>query len=308
MNDREDFLRDTVRCLALSAAIKLTIALVVIGSGLILSGQPAGAQQTDGSHAAPPGGPAFMDEEGLAPPGANDLECRPEAGKPPVVLAHGTFANMAANFSVLAPALASNGYCVYALNYGDNIGPAYGLSDIRGSARELESFVDDVRAYTGSEKVSIVGHSQGAVTARYYIKELGGASEVEDLIGIAPSNHGTEVQRRLVPSTDYAIEAGEYGICESCVQQGAGSDFLTDLNSGDETPGEVDYTVVATRTDQTVLPYTSGFLAGSPDEVSNITLQDSYPYDPAGHLGVIFDPNVYGYVLDALGREGPARP
>ena len=37
----------------------------------------------------------------------------------------------------------------------------------------------------------MVGHSQGGMMPRYYIKFLGGAEVVDDLVGLAPSNHGT---------------------------------------------------------------------------------------------------------------------
>ena len=36
------------------------------------------------------------------------------------------------------------------------------------------------------------GHSQGGMMPRYYLKFLGGASKVDDLVGLAPSNHGTD--------------------------------------------------------------------------------------------------------------------
>ena len=44
---------------------------------------------------------------------------------------------------------------------------------------------------TGAAKVSLVGHSQGGLMPRYFIKYLGGAGIVDDLVGLAPSNHGT---------------------------------------------------------------------------------------------------------------------
>ena len=37
----------------------------------------------------------------------------------------------------------------------------------------------------------MVGHSQGGMMPRYYIKFLGGAGKVDDLVGLSPSNHGT---------------------------------------------------------------------------------------------------------------------
>lgn len=285
------------------ARVCVLVGVALLALALLLSTASREALAQD---AAPQGSGDFLIEEGAAPPEANDPSCRPEPGKPPVVLVHGTFANMAVNFPKLSPELREQGYCVYALNYGDNVGPVHALGDIEESARELDRFVDDVRAYTGAEKVSIVGHSQGGMMPRYYIKNLGGAEKVEDLVGVAPSNHGTRVPEQLVPGAPLSVDASLLGLCTSCDQQQAGSDFLTELNSGDETPGEVDYTVVATRTDGVVVPYTSGFLAGPPEQVSNITLQDEHPLDPAGHLGVIFDPNVYEYIFDALEREGPA--
>ena len=74
--------------------------------------------------------------------------------------------------------------------------------------------------------------------------------QAQDLVGLVPSNHGTTVQNGF----------GSGSWCASCDQQAAGSDFLTALNTPDETPGSVDYTQVTTRYDQVVVPYTSAFL------------------------------------------------
>ena len=65
------------------------------------------------------------------------------------------------------------------------------------------------------------------------------------------------------------------GACDSCGQQATGSAFLTHLNAGDETPGQVSYTVVQTRYDEVVIPYTSAFLAGA--NTTNVLLQDALP-------------------------------
>jgi hypothetical protein len=53
------------------------------------------------------------------PPGANNFSCKPGAAHPyPVVLVHGTFANMDDNRQAASPVLANHGYCVFAFNYG----------------------------------------------------------------------------------------------------------------------------------------------------------------------------------------------
>ena len=235
------------------------------------------------------------------PPGAN-LPCTPTAARPyPVVLVHGTFENRFDNWQAMSPALKAAGYCVYALNYGSYNGSGllgiYGVGEIERSARELRDFVAGVRASTGAAKVSLVGHSQGGLMPRYFIKYLGGAGIVEDLVGLAPSNHGT--------TNPFAPVAGLS--CPACRQQVAGSAFLRDLNAGDETPGDVSYTQIVTRYDQVVVPYTSGYLA--PDaNVTNVTLQDVCPNDTSEHLRVPYDPPAIGLTLNALGRPGPADP
>ncbi len=128
----------------------------------------------------------------LSPPGANDWTCRPTAAHPhPVVLVPGTFESMVKNWSTLSPYLKAQGYCVFALDYGVTNGiPATG--PVADSARELAPFVDRVLRATGAKQVDVVGHSQGGMMPRYYLGFLGGARKVDALVGIAPSNHGTQ--------------------------------------------------------------------------------------------------------------------
>lgn len=226
------------------------------------------------------------------PAGANDWACLPTTERPhPAVIVHGTFGDRSSLLDVLSQSLKNDGYCVYSLDYGDR-----GTGPVEESAAELDAFVDRVLAATGAARVSLVGHSQGGMMPRYYIKYLGGDGLVEDLVGLAPSNHGTTVS-----SPD-----GDGSYCASCNQQAAGSAFLEDLNNPDETPGDVDYTQVVTTYDEVVVPYTSGFLTG--ERSTNITLQDYCPANAAEHLTIPADRQAIAWVLDAFGREGPADP
>src|SRR5947209_10801188 len=131
-----------------------------------------------------------------SPPGANDWTCQPSAAHPyPVILVHGTFGDMSDSWQALSPLLYDNGYCVFALNYGSYNGSGsfgiYATGPIEDSAQQLSDFVDRVLAATGASKVDVVGHSQGGMMPRYYIKNRGGASKVRTLVGLAPSNPGT---------------------------------------------------------------------------------------------------------------------
>ncbi len=137
-----------------------------------------------------------------SPPGANNWSCKPSAAHPrPVVLVHGTFIDMSASWQALSPLLVNHGYCVFALNYGSSNGSGaigvYATGEISASAGELSSFVDQVLAATGARQVDLVGHSQGGMMPRYYLKFGNGAAKVHTLVGLAPSNHGTTVERGL---------------------------------------------------------------------------------------------------------------
>jgi triacylglycerol lipase len=234
----------------------------------------------------------FALHAGAAGATVNDFSCKPTAAHPsPVVLVHGTFADQTISWNLMAPTLEQDGYCVFALDYGNR-----GTGEIGASAGELRDYVDRVLAATGAAKVSIVGHSQGGMMPRYYIKNLGGDTKVDDLVGLAPSNHGT-----TNPAAAWA------SWCTACQQQVAGSSFLTALNAGDESPGAVSYTQVETRYDEVVTPYTSAFLAADA-AVTNVLLQDKCAPDVSDHLGIGNDPIAIRWVENALGRPGPADP
>lgn len=239
-----------------------------------------------------------------SPPGANDWSCKPSAAHPrPVVLVHGTFADMSNSWQAISPLLKNNGYCVFALNYGDYNGSGaigvYGVGDIPASAGELNSFVDKVRGATGAAEVDLVGHSQGGMMPRYYLKNLGGAAEVHTLVGLSPSNHGTTLDGLFILS-NFFPGANQFtgALCPACEQQRAGSAFITALNSGGETVPGVDYTVIQTVYDQVVTPYTSAFLSGS--NVRNVLLQKQCILDLGDHLSMPYDHIAAADVLTAL--------
>jgi triacylglycerol esterase/lipase EstA (alpha/beta hydrolase family) len=247
---------------------------------------------------------AALADPTASPPGANDWSCRPNSTHPyPVVLVHGTFADMADNFDSLSPLLYDHGYCVFAFDYGaDPSSVIQATGDIPTSAGQLSAFVDRVLAATGASKVDLVGHSQGGMMPRYYLRFLGGAAKVDALVGLAPSNHGTT----LVGLTSLATAISILGIannvlslvCQACVEQEQGSSFLTKLNSGGDTVPGVRYTVIETINDLVVTPYTSAFLSGG--SVTNITVQNQCWLDGTDHVGIAFDPIALTDVLNAL--------
>ncbi|MFF1557720.1 esterase/lipase family protein [Streptomyces sp. NPDC058279] len=220
--------------------------------------------------------------------GWNDWTCKPSAAHPrPVVLVHGTLGNSVDNWLGFAPYLVHRGYCVYSLDYGQLPGQSFfnGLGPIDKSAVQLGTFVDRVLASTGAAKTDIVGHSQGGMMPRQYLKFLGGAAKVGALVGLAPDNHGTTLSglTQLLPyfpGAEDLISSTTPGLAD----QIAGSPFVTKLNAGGDTVPGVAYTVITTKYDEVVTPYTSGFLSGS--NVRNVVLQDLCALDLSEHVAI----------------------
>ncbi|MEV6550242.1 alpha/beta fold hydrolase [Streptomyces sp. NPDC051597] len=235
--------------------------------------------------------------------GWNDYSCKPSAAHPrPVVLVHGTFGNSVDNWLALAPYLVNRGYCVFSLDYGQLPGvPLFnGLGPIDKSAGQLAAFVDRVLAATGTPKADLVGHSQGGMMPRWYLKFLGGASKVNTLVGIAPDNHGTTLLGLTAllpyfPGAEDLLRLSTPGLAD----QVAGSPFLTRLNAGGDTVPGVRYTVIASRYDEVVTPYRSQFLDG-PD-VDNVLIQDKCVLDLSEHVAMgLTDRVTYHEVVNAL--------
>jgi Lipase (class 2) len=247
--------------------------------------------------------------------GANN-GCKPSAAHPyPVVLVHATLADEGSNWVTLAPLLANSGYCVYAFNYGETAaslpipfiteGRIDGLGHIERSAEELSSFVSKVLSRTGASKVDLVGHSQGGMMPNYYIKFLGGASKVNELIGLAPSNHGTTLSglTNLVEDFPFASEIVtgllEFLGAPALPEQEETSAFIKKLfGPGEPLSSSVRYVVIETTHDEVVTPYTNAFLSGS--NVKDITIQSQCPSDPVGHIGMFDDSPSLQNVLNQL--------
>jgi triacylglycerol esterase/lipase EstA (alpha/beta hydrolase family) len=264
---------------------------------------------------------AFVNGELFTPTsvvGANN-GCRPTVAHPfPVVLVHGTIEDEGSNWVTLAPLLANNGYCVFALNYGQtqlSFGDRVdGLGDIPTSAMQLSAFIHHVLRVTGASQVDVVGHSQGGMMPGYYLRFLGGASRVHVLIGLAPSNHGTTVNG-LVTLIDAipglpALVANTARLlgAPSLTQQTVGSMFMTKLFAhGDTVPGPR-YVVIETNHDEIVTPYTNAFL--SAPNATNILVQNQCPGDPVAHVGISFDGPALQDVLNQLSNRpsGSFRP
>jgi pimeloyl-ACP methyl ester carboxylesterase len=215
----------------------------------------------------------------------------------PVLLIPGTTVTPRENFSwnfERAFHADQRSYCTVTL-------PNNAMSDVQVSAEYVVHAIRTMRRIA-DRKIDVIGHSQGGMIGRWALKYWPDTrDDVDDLIGIAPSNHGT--------ATAVPLCAAPGGCAPAFWQQRAGSDFITALNAGRETYDEVDYTVIYSQFDEVVTPAPSAELRGGGDNVRNVPVQRICPGYPTEHLTVgTTDPVAYALAIDALDHDGPADP
>ena len=161
-------------------------------------------------------------------------------------------------------------------------------------------------AATGAKQVDLVGHSQGGMMPRYFLRFLGGAARSARS---SASPRPTTARRSTASSRSAGCcpaRTRSSALCQACEEQEAGSPFLTKLNAGGETVGKVRYTVIESANDEVVTPYTSAFMSGK--DVTNILLQQQCPLDQGEHLSMPYDHIADADVLSALDPAHPVTP
>jgi len=185
----------------------------------------------------------------------------------PVLFVHGynssgaTWNDMVARFKAVGYTDAE----LFAISYNTN------QSNVI-TAQQLQTKVDEIRQQTGWAKVDIVTHSMGSLSSRYYLRNLGGQAFVDAWVSLAGANHGTSTAK-FCPGV-------------SCKEMRPRSSFLSQLNSGDETPGAVRYRTWWSPCDTTINPDSSVSLIGATNTKTACL----------GHSALLSDATVFGQV------------
>lgn len=147
-------------------------------------------------------------------------------------------------------------------------------------------------------KIAVMGHSQGGMVSRLPLRFWPDTrKKVDDVIGFAGTNHGTE----MADSEGESTPAG--------LQQAANSNFIEALNSRAETFAPISYTEIFTNFDEVVTPPRKASSVSGPGRITNVAVQEICPLDPYEHLGIgTLDPVASALALDALNHDGPADP
>ena len=118
------------------------------------------------------------------------------------------------------------------------------------TAQQLSQKVDSILTVTGASKVDILTHSMGALSARYYIKNLTGGSKIDAFVSLGGPNHGTNTAFFCAQT--------------ACIEMRPNSTFLNALNKKDETPGRViRYATWWSPCDEVINPQKSTLLNGA---------------------------------------------
>jgi pimeloyl-ACP methyl ester carboxylesterase len=232
------------------------------------------------------------------------LSCEPgvnNAHVEPVLLNPGTGSTPSENFGWnWEPALDQLGipWCAYTP-------PNSTLGDIPTSGEYLVYAIRTMYAMA-HRPIAIVGHSQGGMSMRWALRFWPDTRPmVADVIGAAPSNHGT-----------MAVSSGSCspGCPPGIWQQVYGSQFVQALNSYAETFAGISYTDIYTRHDEVVTPNSSASQCSSclhtgQGQITNVATQDVCQLDFSEHIMVgTINPTAYALAVDALTHPGPADP
>ena len=250
----------------------------------------AAAVLRPGGVAASAEGPALSVAEGRL---AASLSCssRFSAEHDPVLLVHGTATNTHDSWSWnYMRALPAMGFDVCTVDLPDRA-----LGDIQRATEYVVHAIRTVAAAAG-RPVDVIGHSQGSLEPRWALRWWPDVRRlVDDDVSLGGPHHGASGADQFCTT----------GSCAPAAQQmRRGARFLTALNAGDETPGDVDYTSVFSANDELVQPPASARLAGA----VNVLVQDLCPGRFVHHAGLVHDSAVFAVVLDALTHAGPADP
>lgn len=142
------------------------------------------------------------------------------------------------------------------------------------TAARIAARIDQILVVTGASRVDVVAHSMGALSTRYYLKELDSAGKVDAWVAIGAPNHGTP--------------AAEWCFSTACREMRPGSAFLAALNAGDETPGAARYATWSSPCDEIIRPPSTALLDGAENRRTRCM----------SHLALLRDTAVYREVRD----------
>jgi triacylglycerol lipase len=198
----------------------------------------------------------------------------------PVLFVHGTDDTPGAFFAML-DAFEEAGWPKERL-HAVRLHPNNGQMPIEVMAYQIRSAAEGLRKRTGAERIDVVAFSQGTLSSRYWMQELGGRGRVRRFVSISGPHHGTRVANM---KSDPAL-----------VQMRPGSDFLRELNRRENPLGDIEVFSFWTPLDSTVVPADSARLPGATERTFLVPM----------HQLMLTNPAVISATMEVLSK--PAHP
>jgi len=212
----------------------------------------------------------------------------------PVLLLYGFLQNGRV-LSALHRRLTRDGFTVFTIHLGGllNTFNTHGIPSLAALVRDE---VERLCREAGVRRLAIVGHSEGGLVARYYVKKLGGHRRVTHLVTLGTPHHGTPLA--------YVGIIALGALARSVWQMTPMSPFIRELKRG-RFPSSVKFTSIYSKNDR-VAPYPSCLLELKPGErTCNVEI------DRVGHVGLLLSRDAHDVVRaelrDELRPEPPGR-
>lgn len=276
--------------------IRILWVTALIAGALVLPVATATAAPSDFAPLDRPGPALTIPTDKLAA----SLRCTADvtgARRAPVLLLAGTAIDSKNNFGWnWEPALTKAGipWCTSDIPDGGIGFHNNGDEQVRG---EYVTYAIRTMHAMAGRTISILGHSQGGSIMRWSLRFWPDTrAMVDDVIGIAPDNHGAVTANALCALPCLPAHW----------QIRPGSAFKAALNSGQETFAGISYTTIRSEQDELVLPHDSSKLSG-PGSIANLRIQDKCPLYVSDHVTIgTTDAVAEAYAMDALNNPGPA--
>jgi len=171
----------------------------------------------------------------------------------PVILVHGANGS-SADYATMIARLQADGWPADWLFAFDAADPKWGCNVDNAAA--IQQLVAHAMAVTGQPRVDLVAHSMGTLSSRYYVKNLGGQTQVNTYVTLGGMHHGLSS-----PCWNPLPICVWNELCQS-------GEFITELNADPATPGNLNWVSIYGTADETV-PNESSYLEGA----ENIALE-----------------------------------
>lgn len=245
------------------------IALVLMVAAGVAASTPAGAAKPGGGGGKPT--TTTSSTSSTSSTSTTSTTAAP-TGRNPILFVHG-WNSSGSVWTTMIDRFKADGYTDAELtNWSYNTSQSN-----KTTANEIAQLVAQIKSRTGAAQVDIISHSMGGLSSRWYAKFVaGGQTDLDDWVSLGGPNHGTDT--------------ANFCFSTACSEMRIGSSFLTELNAGDESPGDVNYLTWWSPCDTVINPDSSVSVAGARNTQTTCL----------GHSDLYLDATVYAQVRDAI--------